>query len=496
MKRWFLVASVAVFAAACQDGVPTAPSSPSRSASVSTTGVATDPALANALATAAPTDQLEVIVGYDEAVTTAGTLASSVLGTGAGVIGFENLPMIAALATPSQIAAIRSLSGVESVYLNRPLKYLLAESVPAIHADAVHVAGITGKGIGIAILDSGVDGLYNADLAYPRHTIANVKYVSGLREKFTFANPTQITPTVKVAATLFIEGVANSESSMGHGTHVAGIAAGTGASSGGKYTGVAPGANVIGIGTGDGPFIFWALAGFDYILKHRKEYNIRVVNNSWGTDGPFDPKDPINKASRKVHDAGVTVVFAAGNAGPGENTLNPYSVAPWVIGVAAGCKVGVPDPTNSAVHCVDGNGQGMLADFSSRGIPGDSLYHPDITAPGVHIVSARASTGLVMTGLDAAHDARNCNISVLNDPYYTCASGTSMASPHVTGVVALMQEAAGGRIAPDRVLAVLKATARPLPGLTEYQVGAGYLDALAAVNCVRNGYACLGNAQQ
>jgi len=169
----------------------------------------------------------------------------------------------------------------------------------------------------------------------------------------------------------------------------------------GYYTGVAPGAKLIGIGTGDILFIFWALAGFDYILDHRTAYNIKVVNNSWGTSGPFDPKDPINKATKKVSSKGITVVFAAGNEGPDQNTLNPYSVAPWVIGVAAGCKT-EPDPTISAIHCADQTPQGrapILADFSSRGVPGDPLYHPDVTAPGVHIVSTRASTGTVLNVL-------------------------------------------------------------------------------------------------
>src|SRR5207248_5547660 len=123
---------------------------------------------------------------------------------------------------------------------------------------------------------------------------------------------------------------------------------------------------------------------------------------------------------------------------------------PWVIGVAAGCKLVSPDPTNSEVHCMlDDSPQGLfpkdneprahvLADFSSRGIPGDPLYHPDITAPGVHIVSTRASTGTVLNGDDANHDARICAIDPTNQAFYTCASGTSMATPHIVGVVALM----------------------------------------------------------
>jgi serine protease AprX len=289
---------------------------------------------------------------------------------------------------------------------------------------------------------------------------------------------------------LFVENLPNSETSVGHGTHVAGITAGLGTASRGYYTGVAPGAKLVGIGTGDILFIFWALAGFDYILDHQQAYNIKVVNNSWGTSGPFDPKDPINKATKKVHDKGITVVFAAGNDGPDQNTLNPYSVAPWVIGVAAGCK-NLPDPTNSAIHCADQTGQNrapILADFSSRGIPGDPLYHPDVTAPGVHIVSTRASTGTVLNALDANHDfdlTSSCAISVANEPYYTCASGTSMATPHVVGVVALMQEAAGGRLTPDKIASVLTQTARPLPGYALWEVGTGYVDALAAVNAVR-----------
>src|SRR5207247_10273003 len=97
-------------------------------------------------------------------------------------------------------------------------------------------------------------------------------------------------------------------------------------------------------------------------------------------------------------------------------------------------------------------------DFSSRGIPGDKLYHPDITAPGVHIVSTRASTGTVLNGLDANHDfnlTSTCAIGLTNEPYYTCASGTSMATPHVVGGVASIHGAAGGTVTPDQVLSAI-----------------------------------------
>jgi serine protease AprX len=477
MKRWLLAAALLVGAACDSQREPAAPNR------------TVDPALTTALATVTPSDRLVVIVNYDEGVTTSDAMSAAIMNVGSGVIQFKHLDLIAALATPAEINAISGLPGVQGVYANKQLRYsaMLHESVPTIRADAVHASGITGKGVGIAILDTGIDGLYNPDLHYPDKTVQNVKVIFNFNDFFTFKG--SINKTAQ-AANLFVENLPNSETTVGHGTHVAGIAAGLGTASGGYYTGVAPGAKLIGIGTGDILFIFFALAGFDYILDHRTDYNIKVVNNSWGTTGPFDPKDPINKATKTVHSKGITVVFAAGNEGPDQNTLNPYSVAPWVIGVAAGCKT-VPDPTISAVHCVDQTGQNrdpIVADFSSRGIPGDPLYHPDVTAPGVHIVSTRASTGIVLNVLDANHDLNltsTCALSPANAPYYTCASGTSMASPHVAGVVALMQEAAGGRLTPNQIASALTQTARPIPSYALWEVGAGYLDALAAVNAVR-----------
>lgn len=436
------------------------------------------------------------IVNFDETQTTEAAVTAGILNAGAGAVQFNNFSMVAALATPAQLVTISTLPGLEGIYANKQLEYyMLHESVPSIRADAVHVAGITGKGIGVAILDSGIDGLYNPDVAYPQYTIANVKVLYNQNDLFTFGKDAP--KPVRKGATLVTPNIPNSETSVGHGTHVAGIVGGRGTASTGYYTGVAPGANLIGIGTGDVLFIFFALAGFDYILDHQQEYNIKVVNNSWGTTGPFDPKDPVNEATKKLSSRGITVVFAAGNEGPGQNTLNPYSAAPWVISVAAGCKLYVDDPTNSESHCMLDDGSNplvptnneprdhVLADFSSRGIPGDPLYHPDITAPGVHIVSTRASTGTVLNGSDANHDARICAISVLNEPFYTCASGTSMAAPHIAGVVALMQEAAGGKLSPSQVLNALTSTARPLPGYAAWEVGAGFVDAYAAVMKVK-----------
>src|SRR6266700_1534895 len=298
MNRRLIAAAASLALAACDQG-----------------GRVAGPSRPTPTADAAGSDAAIYIVNFDETQTTEAAVTNGILNAGAGVVQFDNFSMVAALATPGQLLTISALPGLEGIYANMQLDhYMLHDSVPASRADAVHVAGITGKGIGVAILDSGIDGAYNADVAYPQYTVQNVKVLLNTNDLFTFGKDAP--KPIRTGASLVVENLPNSETSVGHGTHVAGIVGARGTSSNGYYTGVAPGANLIGIGTGDILFIFWALAGFDYILDHRRDYNIQVVNNSWGTSGPFDPKDPINKATKQVSSKGNTVVFAAGNVGP------------------------------------------------------------------------------------------------------------------------------------------------------------------------------------
>ena len=471
-----LLIAAAVVGASCSE-----PSSVARHAASATIA----PVLTDLLVAAAPTDTEFVIVQFDDATTSGAAVASRIQGLGAGARALTQLPFVGVLATPAQVQTIATQPGVIQISPNSQLRYLggpgglralaalLDESVPTIKADQAHTRyGVTGRGIGVAILDSGIDGLYQVDVQYPSRTIQNLKVLVNQKDVICFR-------TLPCAGSIYVENLPDSETSVGHGTHVSGIAGGNGTLSNGLYTGVAPGSNLIGIGTGDVLFIFWALAGFDYILQHQDDYNIKVVNNSWGTSGPFDPKDPINVATKRVHNRGITVVFAAGNDGADQNTLNPYSVAPWVIGVAASCSA--TDTLAQRVHCQPG---GMLADFSSRGVPGDPLYHPTVTAPGVHVISARASTGTVLNTSDAPHDfdlTSSCGLRTEFAAFYTCASGTSMATPHVTGVVALMQERAGGQLRPDQVRSILVQTADPMAGYAVFEVGAGLVNALKAV---------------
>ena len=370
-------------------------------------------------------------------------------GNGLGM--FENLPMLAVstMVTPEVVDALVTEFeplGLVSIYQDEPLQYFLNTSVGFIGADAARDAfGLSGVGIGVAVLDSGVDATH-PDLVMGENVARNVKLVGSILDQ-------------PVGGYLFAD-TPNSDLTSGHGTHVAGTIAGLGSASNGRYTGVAPGASLVGVGAGDALFILYALQGFDFILKPEvhEAHNIRIISNSWGSSGRFAPYHPISLATKRAYDKNILVVFAAGNGGPGEDTLNPYSASPCAISVAAGDK------------------SGALADFSSRGVPGDALHKPDITAPGVQIIAARATTGAVTPPYsgDLEYGA-----------FYSRISGTSMATPHVSGVLALMLEA-NPALTLDTALQMIQETARPMFDangrlLEDWEVGAGYIDAFEAV---------------
>jgi len=413
-------------------GVPGFPVSP----------VKIDPALSSVLQSAGFDQPIEAVLTFDHYPTATDLLALRAVGV--QVRPLRALPMVGVQGTSLQILVLPALPGLRSIYFNRQLSYFLDESVPLIGANRVwSELGVTGKGVTVAVIDSGIDATHR-DLPFGTKVVQNVK----------------LAPDLFGGGPLVLEGLSDTDTSSGHGTHVAGIAAGTGAALAGKYRGVAIGSKLVGVGAGEALFILTALEGFDWVLQNRLKYGIRVISNSWGTSGAFAP---VNVASRIAHDAGLVVVFAAGNAGPGLNTLSPYCVAPWVICAAAGQK--------------DGH---TLAEFSSRGIPGDPRNRPTLTAPGVDIASARATTGIVINSFFAV-DLVNLGADAL---YYAAASGTSMATPHVSGTVALMLEA-NPALSPDQVKSALERTATPMPGYQPHEVGAGYLNAYQAVSAVR-----------
>nr|WP_272495831.1 S8 family serine peptidase [Bacillus pinisoli] len=390
------------------------------------------------------------------------------LGVKTGVT-LHSLPMAGILATKSQIEKLASNDQVLSIYLNEKLDFVNDVDTSITGVDKARKDDrlrklngglpVSGKGIGVVVNDSGIDGTHK-DHEFGRNLVQNVLGTTNLNA---------LEPTLLPVS--YVEDVINTDTNSGHGTHVAGTVGGTGAMSSGKYEGVAPGADLIGYGSGGALLILDGIGGFDYAITHQAEYNIRVITNSWGSSGGFDPFNPINIASKAAYDRGITVLFAAGNSGPGEDTHNPYAKAPWVISVAAGQH------------------DGTLVDFSSRGTKGvGSTFtidgeewtwedRPTLTAPGVDVISTKTVSPLNLISTDS--DAAAIETAYL--PYYTVKSGTSMATPHVAGIVALLLEA-NPLLSPAEIKQLLQDTATNMPGYESWEVGAGYVNAYAAVD--------------
>jgi serine protease AprX len=375
-----------------------------------------------------------------------------------GVLGgtrYRELPMIALSAKRSQIISISHLPSVRSIYGNRTLQPTVDPYLQLTGSDRVRRDNdltkrnvgvpLSGRNVTIAVLDTGLDGTH-ADLA--GRVVQNVKLVDTQSVGVGFTEP------------INVEGLPNTDQAYGHGTFVAGLIAGSGVRSGGKYGGVAPGANLIGLSAGD-LNLSYVLSGFDYLLSRGASLNTRVVNCSFSANTVFDTNDPVNVATKMLTDRGINVVFSAGNTGSAEHTLNPYAVAPWVV------SVGATDE------------RGRLANFSSRGDMGSALFRPTIVAPGVNVVSLR-SAGASVTGTLGVAVADKDRLSPAELPFYTTASGTSFSAPQVSGTIALMLEA-NPRLTPPQIRDILQRTATPLPDYFQHEVGAGMLNAHAAV---------------
>jgi serine protease AprX len=238
------------------------------------------------------------------------------------------------------------------------------------------------------------------------------------------------------------------------------VIAASGISSNGKYNGVAPGANILGLSAGD-LNLSYVLAGFDYLLQRGADYNVRVVNCSFSANTVFDYNDPVNIATKILTQRGVNVVFSAGNSGAGNGTLNPYAVAPWVISVGASDE------------------KGNLSSFSSRGVFGSPLQNPTLVAPGANIVSLRGTISQTSAvGIVLGADRQRLTLQEL--PFYTTASGTSFSAPQVAGAIALMLES-NPNLTPKQVKDILQRTATPMPKYFRHETGAGMLNTYAAV---------------
>ena len=229
---------------------------------------------------------------------------------------------------------------------------------------------------------------------------------------------------------------------FGHGTHMAGIIAGDGTLSGGQWAGVAPNANLVSVkvaGADGSTDVSVVIAAMQWIVYHRSQYKIRVLNLSFGTDSLQSYLiDPMDYAVERVWASGILVVVAAGNRAPDSNqsTINKPGDDPFVL------TVGAADLRNTMERNDD-----RIAAFSSEGPTPDGVAKPDVVAPGITIVSDRAAG----TTIDQAFpDARV-------GAYYFKGTGTSQAAAIVSGIAALMFQA-NPRLTPDVAKATLMGT--------------------------------------
>ena len=414
-----------------------------------------DPELALLLNSTVDDSSINAVVVYHRLPTESDLSDLQSIGI-AGGTRYRALPMVNITGTRDQIAAISRFTAVRSIYGNRTLTF---NSEPEVRAatgvdrarrdaeltNANRGLSVTGRNVTVAVLDTGIDATHG-DLS--GRVVKNIKLADTQSVAAGFTYPANS------------ENLPNTDQLYGHGTFVAGMIAGNGSLSNGKFAGVAPDARLVGLSAGDLTLVY-VLNGFDYLLSNA-EAAARVVNCSFSANTVFDTNDPVNVATKMLTEAGVNVVFSAGNTGPGAQTLNPYAVAPWVVSVGA---------TDT---------RGRLAGFSSRGDFASALFRPTLVAPGVNVVSVRGSGITSVTSVEglAGADAQRLSSSEL--PNYTTANGTSFSAPQVAGTIALMLEA-NPSLTPAQVREILQLTATPLAPYFAHETGAGMLNVHAAV---------------
>jgi serine protease AprX len=367
------------------------------------------------------------------------------LGLIASAAGFANAAGITAISLDPRVSFVYSDSTVRpSSMVGEPVP-LSAPYPSAVNADLVWPRGRTGDGITVAVLDSGVNP--HVDLTLPRNRLlASVNFAG---DRGGLPDP------------------------GGHGTHVAGAVAGNGYGSDGEYVGVAPGANIVDVRVvnrnGNGR-VSSVVRGIEWVLAHRAQYNIRLINLSLGMPARTSYRlDPLCAAAEIAWMRGVAVVAAAGNGGPNSGSVQSPGIDPYVM------TVGATD--DAGTFPVDDD---VLASFSAWGTPPGSTVKPDVVAPGRRIVSLRAPGSYLDTRYpDRVTLARNGST-------YFRLSGTSMATAVTAGAAGLVLQERP-TLTPDKVKSVLANTTQPYGWTANGAAqappsadGSGLVDALAA----------------
>lgn len=298
--------------------------------------------------------------------------------------------------------------------------------------------GYLGQGVGIAVIDTGVS---------PMNDFAG-RLVAG--------------PDLSGEGTVI--------DSYGHGTVMAGVIGGSGADSagrtGGSFTGVAPRSTLISVkaaGANGVVDVSTILQAMHWVAAYKDQYNIRVLNLSWGTSSTQPHTlDPLNFAVQRLWRAGIVVVVAAGNSGPQAGTVTKPGDDPLVLTVGAFDDKQNVEPADDA-----------LSSWSSRGPTPAGVRKPDVVAPGRSLIASRSFGSYVETTYPKA----------LVSPSYIKGSGTSEAAAVVSGLVALLLEE-NPALTPDQVKTALKSTAVPISGVAADNQGAGRVQLGAALNAV------------
>jgi serine protease AprX len=353
-----------------------------------------------------------------------------------GFLGAESLTLPA-----SQVDKLAAHSGITFLTLDKPVIPTEAPTAPAVAFDALGLLtlypsvdraahawarGFDGTGVGIAVVDSGVT---------PRRDFG---------ERLV-----QVTLPTQDGTAL--------DDHVGHGSLVAGVAAG--ASGNGKYVGVAPGATVyaVNVAREDGVYTSDVIAGLRWVLQNAKTKNIRVVNLSLSQTAPSQyTSSTLDAAVERLWKAGVVVVASAGNLGPDSMLYAPAN-DPFVI------SVGASDPNDTETTADD-----TLASFSSYGRTQSDNAKPELVAPGRHIFSTVPGAASLLRAAPAANVVRD------GDDIYLRMNGTSFAAPQVAGAAAILLQQRP-ELTPDQVKWILSTSARPLIGSD-----AGALDLEAA----------------
>jgi serine protease AprX len=339
----------------------------------------------------------------------------------------------------SAVAALRAHPGVRAVSENSQVHFasnIYDESTvassygKAAGAPAAWSAGNTGSGVGIAVIDTGISPMKDFE----------GRLVHG--------------PD--------LSGEGNVIDSYGHGTVMAGIAGGSGADSAnnaaGSYAGVAPGSTLVSVkvaGRNGAADVSSMLQAMHWVSAYKDQYNIRVLNLSWGTTSTADPAtDPINYAVERLWRQGIVVVAAAGNAGPNSGTITKPGDDPVILSVGA-----YNDGGNTSTS------DDSIPGWSSRGPTAQGLTKPDVVAPGRTLIATRSYGSTV----------EQQNPKALVPPSYIKGSGTSEAAAVTSGVAALLLKAHPDWT-PDQVKAALRNTATPIPGVSGNTQGKGRIN--------------------